>query len=71
MKLLSMLPLAALVLFLAGCGNAPYEGDPAQSQLAADDAEKRAEGEHKGGPMIDDFKPDTETNTPDSEQEGS
>lgn len=71
MKLLSMLPLAALALFLAGCGTAPYEGDPAQSQLAADDAAKRADGEDKGGPMIDDFKPDTETITPDPEEEGS
>ena len=71
MKLLSMLPLAALALFLAGCGTAPYEGDPAQAQLAADDAAKRAAGEPKGCPMVPDFNPDTEKVTPDSDQEGS
>ena len=58
MKLLSMLPLAALALFLIGCGTAAYEGDPAQSQLAADDAAKRAEGEPKGGYTVPDFQPD-------------
>ena len=49
MKSLAYLPLAALALFMTGCGDAPYEGDPAQSQLA-DDATDPASGKPIGGP---------------------
>lgn len=69
MKKLAMLPLAALALFLTGCGNAPYEEDPAQTQLAADDAAIRAAGDPKGGPLVADLKPDTKSEDPESEKQ--
>ena len=69
MKLLSMLPLAALALFLAGCGTTPYEEDPAQAQLAADKNAERPDDE--GGYVVPDLGPDTKSNTPDPDEEGS
>ena len=58
MKSVRLLPLAALALFVTGCGDAPYEGDPAQSQLAAEDAAKRTAGDSQPGPIVPDLMPD-------------
>ena len=59
MKKLAMLPLAALALFLTGCGDAPYE----------EDAADRASGELKGGPLVADLQPDTKSENPESEKQ--
>ena len=67
MKSLAYLPLAALALFMTGCGDAPYEGDPAQSQLAAEDAAKRAAGESTPGPIVPDLMPDQKSEKPEAE----
>ncbi len=69
MKKLAMLPLAALALFLTGCGDAPYEDDAAQTQLAAEDAAVRASGEPEGGPLVADLQPDTKSEDPESEEQ--